>query len=641
MSKPSNFLASKLTVNSELHTKVLARLLTRLDMSKKAFAGFHKKCDEREDDFVAYLPETETDARRKAKRAGGDPEYTTINVPYGYAQLLSAHTYYTSVFCARTPIFQFQGRHGEGEMQTQAMESIIDYQQQVGRNNLPLYLWLMDPGKYGIGIIGYYWDTQVVYAAQQVERPKTFLGIPTGGTEKKIERIEQVAYEGYKLYNVRPQDFLPDPRVPLSRFQEGEFVGRYVYIAGNTLWNRELDGEYFNCKEARAMAYTAAQGSLQGSSGNWIDLPSAPNLQDVDSNIEIAGVEGHEITVELIPSDWGLGKEKRPEKWVFTVAMDRIIIQARPLGYLHNQYPFEVMEYEPEGYGMHKRSMLEVVQPMSDTLTWLFNTHFYNVRKVLNDEIVVDPSRVNMRDVEAPGPGRVIRLKPQAYGTDTRMALSKLPTSTVTNQHMQDAQSVMRTMQQMVGVNDNLMGSLNPGGRKTATEVRSSGEYGISRLKTNCEYFSAMGFTPLAQQLVQTTQQLYSGEKRYRIARDLMKDAEQYMPISAADIAGYYDFINVDGTMPLDRIAQVAMWQQLMQGIQQDPRAMMTYDTGKIFGWIAQLAGLRNINQFKINIVSDEQAALDAQAGNTIPMPTGGGGPQGENIANQMGLGNG
>jgi hypothetical protein len=80
--------------------------------------------------------------------------------------LMSAHTYWTSVFFGRTPIHQYSGRHGETEMQVQALEALIDYQVEVGRFTGPYYVWFYDAGKYGMGILGEYWDVEKVAYGQ-------------------------------------------------------------------------------------------------------------------------------------------------------------------------------------------------------------------------------------------------------------------------------------------------------------------------------------------------------------------------------------------------------------------------------------------------------------------------------------------
>jgi hypothetical protein len=92
------------------------------------------------------------------------------------------------------------------------------------------------------------------------------------------------------------------------------------------------------------------------------------------------------------------------------------------------------------------------------------------------------------------------------------------------------------------------------------------------------------------------------------------------MKIGPADIQGFYDFIPVDGTLPVDRYAQANLWQQLLGQVRNFPQIMAGYNMGGIFEWIAQLAGLKNIGQFRIQISPDQQLMLQAQAGNVVPM---------------------
>ena len=121
--------------------------------------------------------------------------------------------------------------------------------------------------------------------------------------------------------------------------------------------------------------------------------PSSPSDEDKLDFVSLL-----EMGVELIPSEWGMGSSNMPEKWMITIGNDAVILRCAPLGCLHNQFPFSVMEYEIEGYSIFKRGMLETMRPLNDVLTWLFNAHFHNVRKVLNDQLIVDPSRLVMKD---------------------------------------------------------------------------------------------------------------------------------------------------------------------------------------------------------------------------------------------------
>jgi len=318
-----------------------------------------------------------------------------------------------------------------------------------------------------------------------------------------------------------------------------------------------------------------------------------------------------------------------------------VIIESQPSDALHGKFPYGVLEYEMEGYALQKRSMLEMLDPLQDTMTWLINAHFHNVRAVLNGQFIIDPSRLTVKDFKSEGGGRIVRLKPSAYGQDIRTMFHQISTSDVTQNHMKDAQMVGDLIQRVSGGTDNIMGMVNAGGRKTATEVRSSNTFGANRLKTQAEYFSAMGFSPLASMLLQNTQQKYDGEKKFKLAGDLMEEAELFMTVNPENIAGNYDFAPVDGTMPVDRFAQVQMWTNLMGQMRNMPEVGQGYDLAGIFAWVAQLGGLKNIKRFKINVVPDGTASgIPIGGANNVGGGRGGrdASPTGRDASNTTGL---
>ena len=615
----------KIVYESAEHKRLLTAIQRRWRLSREKMSERYTSWAVSEEQMMAFIPTTELDSKRKSDRSSGLPQYTTIEVPFSYAQLLAAHTYWTSVFLARTPVMQFEGRHGEPEMAIKAVEAIVQYQMQVGAWLVPLYIWLMDAGKYGLGVIGTYWEKEEAYVSRYVETPRKYLGIVIPGeTEKKRETLRATTYEGNKLYNVRPYDFFPDPRVPVSQFQSGEFCGRYVEVGWNYLKKKEAQGRYFNIDNVKGTKPSnwlrdrgSSQLTLPNSSG--LDFAATGGQYDTDDINRLDFIELMEMHIELIPSEWQLGESTYPEKWVFTVANDKVIIGAEPLGLLHNKFPFDILEYEVEGYGLFKRGMPEMIKPLNDVITWLFNSHFYNVRKVLNDQLVVDPSRVVMQDVLNPKPGRIIRLKPGAYGTDPKLAVQQLQVVDVTQQNIRDVGFVAEIVMRMTGVNDQIMGMVNTGGRKSATEIRASSSFGVNRLKTNSEYFSAQGWALMAQKILQNTQQFYDAEQQFRIAGNLLKDADRFTQVTPDQIAGFFDFVPVDGTMPVDRYAQAALWRDIMTGMRQFPQLMMEYDIPAIFAHVAHLAGIRNVNNFRIQVTPDQQLMARLQAGNVVP----------------------
>lgn len=607
------------------HQVVLDALLDRLNLSREKMSQRYSDWIDAEERFLAYIPAREGDATRKAQKKQGTHAFSSLEIPYSYAVALTAHTYWTSVFLSRSPVFQFQARHGEPQNQVQAVEAIMDYQYNVGGMSVPFYTWLLDPTKYGFGVVGTYWEEESVVVSKIEEQEETYLGIPLPGSKKKVRTTERIpGYTGNKVYNVRPQDWFPDPRVPICRFQDGEFVARYVEVGWNTIVRRQQAGKYFNIdklQRLRQQQFDREKGSDQITLPEAADeYPLGPPLDDKKAGRDRPFVGLHEIYIELVPKEWKLGTTEWPEKWVFTVAEKDIIIGAQPLGLYHNKFPFAVQEYEPNGYSLFGRSLMEVMGPLQDTLSWLLNSHMHNVRKSLNDQFVVDPSRIVMKDITDPNAGRLIRVKPEYYGMPVKDAVHQLEVVDITRGHLKDAEAITDLIERVTGVNDNIMGAVNEGGRKTATEVRASSSFGINRLKTNAEYMSSMGWAPLSQMLLQNTQQFYDMERQFRIAGDMMGPDGAFLDVSPESIHGFFDYVPVDGTLPVDRFAQANLWREFIRDIGANPGLSQGYDIRRIIAHMMQLAGAKNIKQFEINVRPDEEILGQAQAGNIVPM---------------------
>ena len=181
-------------------------------------------------------------------------------------------------------------------------------------------------------------------------------------------------------------------------------------------------------------------------------------------------------------------------------------------------------------------------------MDWLVNTHFFNVRAALNNQFIVDPSGC-IKDVQNSGPGFIWRLRPEAYGSDLSKMFMQVPVQDVTRAHMSDFQQMLGVGERALGINDQMMGALSNGTRKTATEVRTTTGFGTNRMKTNTEYMSATGVSPHAQKLVQSSQQYYDAAAKLRRVGSFAEEAGRaFIDVSPDDIAGFYDLTPIDGS---------------------------------------------------------------------------------------------
>jgi hypothetical protein len=595
-----------LPVNGKKHKLVLNGVLARKQLAKSKLSHQYRRWADADAEHQIYVTERQADTLRKNSQTKGEGfQYVDVHVPYSYAIMMSMHTYFCSVFLSRDPIMQYTGRHGESENNVMAIESLIDYQTTIGGHMPVHYVWLLDATKYGLGIIWQYWSKEEIGVAKYVDEPITRGGLDFGKTKNVKKTIKVSGYEGTRVFNVRPQDYLPDPRVPMHSPNKGEFQGRLFYLSSLNLHKGGMSKQYMNVDTVMHRAKSKSGEKMKDREETVTEHlpdPSSASTGYKDDTL-LDDIPCIEMVIEIIPKLWNLGNGDMPEKWVFVVAYEEVVIEAHPYGMMHGKFPGETLEIEADGYNLGSRGILEIAKPLNDTMNWLFNSHFYNVRKSLNGDIVYDPSRISTRDIRDGGAGKRIRVKPEAYGEDIRKFMHVIPAdAAVTQTHMRDMSVIQDMMNKVTGVAEQIMGNQSQGGRKSATEVRTASSSSINRMKTSAEYMSVMGFSPFAQQMLQTTQQMYDQEKKYKIAGDLIENAEKFMSVTPDMIAGDYDYVAVDGALPIDRYALVNMWGNFFSQMRNFPEIGKTYDMGRLFGYVAQLGGLKNVKQFRINM---------------------------------------
>ena len=615
--------------DSELHKAILEAICKRHALSKKKMQERYEEWSKAEKDMVAYLPAKDAEVNAVQAREGN--KFVQVKIPYTYAMVLAAHTYWTSVFLNRSPILQVNGIHGEAKQKSLAHDALLMYQVNTGKQIPVYYTWLLDVAKYGVGFTGTYWHKEEFILSSIIEEEVTVDGIAVPGKTQKKKRNERMTgYEGNKNYNIRPFDFFPDPRVPLRDFQMGEFCGRTTSTGWNNIIKREKQGIYMNIAALRNNLGGASSQSFYDQNDALVETSKfdllTPTMKDKDTVVLL------EMTVEIIPKDWKLGGSDYPEKWVFTVANDKVIIGAQPLGLAHNKFPFSVIENEVDGYGFSSRGFFKIANPLSNTMDWLANTHFFNVEAAVNNEYIYDPTMISTKDFLDPSPGKRIRLKPAAYGRDITKFVHQLNQVDHTQQNLRDMQVIEGLFQRIFGINDQILGALPQGGRVTATASRQAAGFGVNRLKSSAEFFSITGWSEMTQMFIQNNQQLYTDEKVFKIAGSNFQEGADTIKVTPEALAGFYDFVPVDGTLPVDRFAQAQLWRDIFTNMRNmPPDIAATYDTAAMFGWFAKLAGANNIDQFKrsgvlpqgaqpAQIAPNASLAQEAKAGNVVPI---------------------
>lgn len=585
----------------------------------------HSKISERYDSWEqmdnilqAYIP---LDDEEKSVKEKDSRKPVSIIFPYTYAikETLATYAYNALV---QDPIFQYQGVSSEDTVGAILLQKKIQMDCLKSKVALSIYTMINDALAYGIGIGVPGWETRIGTRYRQRKSPSI-----VGETNYMVRSAENVElesnvllYEGNKLDTIRPYQILPDPNVSCHKLQESEFYGYVEQISYVNLLGQEQSnsGEMFNVKYLR-------NGQKQSS------------IFIKQDSVNFGGAETSEIVdiihmyVTLIPKDWKLGDSEYPEKWLFAIGGDNVILKAKPLGLTHNMYPIAVIAPDFDGYEVAPLSRLERLLGLQSTVDWLFNSHIANVRKAINDMLIVDPYMINMKDLQSPAPGKLIRTRKPAWGKGVRDSVHQLVVNDITRANISDSSWIVQWMNHVAGVDEAMMGSLRQGGpeRLTGAEFTGTRQSAMTRLNKMTMVMSAMGLQDIAYMFACHTQQLMTKETYVNFVGNLDKELagdyglQQNQMVTPYDLRVDFDIISRDGAIPAVQSTEV--WMRMFDIIMKNPEVNAGFDIARIFKHIVRSMGEKNVDNFvrrpvNVQVRPDEEVMQEVAKGNMVPM---------------------
>jgi hypothetical protein len=279
---------------------------------------------------------------------------------------------------------------------------------------------------------------------------------------------------------------------------------------------------------------------------------------------------------------------------------------------------------------------MEVLYGLQHTLDFLFNSHVANVRKAINDMLVVDPYLVNIEDLKDPQPGKLIRLRRPAWGRGVDKVVQQLQVNDITRGNIADSSYITQWMDRISGADQSMQGSLRQGGPERLTSAEFQGTRGsaVSRLQRIAmiigmqfmqdvgtmfavhaqQYMTQEAFVQIIGRHAETLKATFGGKSRARV--------------DPSDLAINYDLIVRDGSIPGGNFS--GAWLDLFKVIGTSPELAQQFDVSRIFMYIATQLGAKNVEDFKrvVNTTQtqqmpDQQVMQQVQAGNFMPVPRG------------------
>lgn len=615
--------------HSQAHQRLLSKLLQHGLESSRLSSNRFRTWNEMDEKLTAYIPTSEAEKRVVAKDRR---KPVSIVFPYSYAILETLVSYLVAAFFP-DPIFRYEGVAPEDIGGAILLQNVIALQCTRNKVALNLHTMFRDASAYGFGVVSPQWATKL--GKKIVKTPNIFYG-PNGeeinaGNSRSVE--DTILFEGNSLVNIDPYCYLPDPNVPIHDVQRGEYVG---WVDRTNLMDLLLEeelsqGELFNVKYLRHMnsKYSSVLGTKldERNTGRNRSYNSRNDRQISDP------VDQLHMYLKLVPKQWQLGSSERPEKWLFTVAGDSVIIRAQPLGLLHDMFPVAVCAPDFDGYSPIAYSRLEILSGMQTTVDWLFNSHIANVRKAINDVLIVDPYLINMNDLADPEPGGLVRLRRPAWGKGIKDAVMQLNIVDITRQNIGDVSAIIQYMQTIGGTDNAVMGSLREGGpeRLSAQEFKGTAQGAVNRLERVAKVIGLQAMQDIGYMFAHHAQQLMSKEVYVRTVGEWPEVIQQnFNPqqgrvlVNPDDIVVDYDLLVRDGSIPGSNFSD--SWVQLFQTIGGNEQLLQQFDIVRIFEHIATQLGAKNVQDFRIQrpvapvTAPDELVAQQAQAGNLFPI---------------------
>jgi hypothetical protein len=275
---------------------------------------------------------------------------------------------------------------------------------------------------------------------------------------------------------------------------------------------------------------------------------------------------------------------------------------------------------------------MEILYGLQGTLDFLFNSHIANVRKAINDMLIVDPYLVNIKDLEDPEPGKLIRLRRPAWGHGVDKVVQQLAVQDITRNNIGDSQYITTWMDRISGADQSMQGALRQGGPERLTKGEFQGTRGsaVSRLQRIAMIIGMQFMQDTGTMFAVHTQQYMSQDTyvkivgRYKEQLAAIFGNKKNVRVSAQDLAINYDVLVRDGAIPGGNFSEA--WLQMFSTIASTPELYQQFDVFRIFMYIAQQLGAKNVEDFRRNVsqvqptvMSDEAVANEVQAGNLVP----------------------
>jgi hypothetical protein len=606
---------------SEFQSKILDTMRQHLLHSSSTMSSHYEAFDRADLSYRGKLVQTKDDKKNAAKDVPGK-----LYVPLTYAKTQAAVGFLMQTYSAREFYYELRATGAEDSKGALALSTDLQYQLTHEAFPLKQYCFFLDVFKYGFGVMKVEWlekkmRMRVGQTIKPSEKEATMrdLGIPT--STRMEESVQEVlTYQGNELTNISPYNFFVDSSVPLARFQEGQFVAHCIEKSrtslvkeeGKMFFGTEHIPEQMPSTDARTLNLRHSGNAAYGIGGGGESIPLGLG-QEKGGLVVICEMVVH-ITPSKIKSKFGvdIGDESAPVKFLATMANNSKLIRFERYGYLHDKYPYIVAEFSPDTNNFYNPGLCETLGGLQEISNFLISSHVANVKDIIQNRFIVDPTLIEIEDIKSNS--RVIRRKQSGSRVPLTDIIKQLDLQDVTRSHISDTMQMFSFAEIADGISQNAMAQY-ASGRRSATEARNVAGGAAARLKLYASLMWSQAFEPLGIMLLANTRQGRTEPIWNSIIGEIRAKEAPFSQVVLANpekLAGGYDLLPYDSTLPTEKTHQAQFFQELMSAGMRNPQTLSTLglDPVKIINLTAQLLGIPQLEDVRL---SPEQVQQNQQ----------------------------
>ena len=587
---------------TEKHDRLVDYVLQRGKYSYDAMSKRHQDWRKIDQNLTGFVPLDVAEARIKAQ------DYrkpVRLIIPMSFYTQDTFMTYYASEFL-KLPFFEYAAQDPGDRFKAYLLEELVRFDSMYSNLVKKGFIFFKDITRYGFGAMSIRWKKR----------------------EKQVRGDFKLVYDGNEYDNVDPYLFLPDPDAPLDAPNESLYTGYVELTNYNQLLmeeDQDFTGEMFN---ARYLEQMDGQSNIvaKNYSGRSDKYGHIARSKSTHKPVDIV-----HMWCLLSPKEYNIGRNDTPEWWLISVAADSVVVSCQPMDQTEYDIPLVVGAPDTDGYSSFPISRVETDFGMQEAVDYLMSSHIANVRKAVNDMFIVDPNKINMRDLVDPRPGKLIRMKSDAWGGDIKSAIHQFPVNDVTRGNLNDINNLLDLNNRFIGPSDSISGHWRKGSeRVSATEAQGTMQSALSRLERMATLVQYQAMLPLAQMTAYNVQNFMTQDKWVKITAEWQRMIyeiykEPSVLVRREDIDIEYDVVPRGGGAKNTYTQDPQAWVQALQVAASNPQLAQEYDMTKIYGELLKSLGITSIGDLKsaqisANVAPDGAVQAAAQAGNVVPI---------------------